>query len=276
MTVSVRRRGYVDTARGQLHYRRQGEGTPILMLQILPFSAAMFEPLMASLAASGCDCLALDLMGYGQSDKRAAPWTVEEHAEALDEALAGLSFQPACVVSGHFTAMVATEFALRHPDRLGRLVLDGVPLWPRDTAAERLANPPKPQVWSADGDEIRSLWASAVGLLKKFDPTMSLDERTTPLAAEAFFGFANTVLAPGSAAAIFRYDLGAKLPYLTTSTLVIGSPTDSLRDRHEEAMALIPGAREHVFTDTHPLYGLDRPETADAYAGVIRDFAGLG
>jgi pimeloyl-ACP methyl ester carboxylesterase len=275
MTASVRRRGYVDTARGQLHYRRQGEGTPILMLQILPFSTAMFEPLMASLAASGCDCLALDLMGYGQSDKRSTPWTVEEHAEALGDALSRLSFEPSCIVSGHFTAMVATEFALRHPDRLGCLVLDGVPLWPREAAAERLAKPPPLPVWSAGGDEIKALWSSAAGLMQKFDPGMVLDVRTTPLAAEAFFGFANTVLAPGSATAIFRYDLGAKLPGLAARTLVIGSPTDSLRDRHEAAVALIPGAREHIFEEAHPLYALDRSETAEAYAAVIRNFAGL-
>ena len=268
------RRGYVDTARGQMHYRRQGTGAPVLMLQILPFSAAMFEPLMEVMSKSGFDCLALDLMGYGQSDKRLAPWSVEDHAQSLDQALMALSFKPECVVSGHFTGMVACEFALRHPDRLGKLVLDGVPLWAREIADQRLANLPVSPIWGFEGEEIKALWASASGLMRKFDPALELDDRTTPLAAAAFFGFANTVLSPGSTEAIFRYDMAAKLPGLSLPTLVIASPTDSLRDRHEQAMALIPGAAEHIFEDVHPLYALNRPERARDYTAVIRNFMG--
>ena len=272
MTASTIRRGYVQTSRGQLHYRRSGAGAPILMMQILPFSNAIFEPLMGVMDAAGYDCLAMDLMGYGQSDRRTATWTVEEQAQCLAEALANLDFRPACVVGGHFTAMVATEFAVCNPDRLDRLLLDGVPLWPREVAAQRLAAPQSPAVWSQGGDEIKALWTSAIGLLKKFDPSLTLTAETTSLVAEAFFGFTGTVLAPGSTEAIFRYNLEGRLREITTPTLVVASPTDSLRDRHDKAMALIPGACEHVFTDVHPLYALGRSVRVAEYAKVIGDF----
>ena len=266
------RHGYVQTSQGQLHYRRSGEGAPLLMLQILPFSTAMFEPLMAAMAPMGFDCLALDLMGYGQSDRRARMWTVEDHARALDEALAAMDFRPAGVISGHFTAMVATDLAVTRPERLDRLVLDGVPLWPREAAHQRLAAPTPAPVWTEDGAAIRDLWSSATGLMRKFDPDLVLNAETTPLAAEAFFGFARTVLAPGSTEAIFRYDLEGRLPLITKPTLVIASPTDSLRDRHDAAMALIPDAVEHIFETVHPLYSLDKPERARAYAAVVSEF----
>ena len=266
------RRGYVQTSQGQLHYRRKGEGSPLLMLQILPFSTAMFEPLMAAMAPMGFDCLALDLMGYGQSDRRGGMWTVEDHARTLDEALLVLGFRPGGVISGHFTAMVASEFAVTHPERLDCLVLDGVPLWPRDVARQRLAAPAPAPVWAEDGAAIRDLWSSATGLMRKFDPDLVLNAETTPLAAEAFFGVARTVLAPGSTEAIFRYDLESRLPSITTPTLVIASPTDSLRDRHDAAMALIPGATQHIFATVHPLYALGRPERAGAYAAVVSEF----
>ena len=270
--TSPARRGFVDTSRGQLHYRRQGSGAPIVMLQILPFTTEMFRPLMAELAATGFDCVALDLMGYGHSDRRNEVWRVEDHAETLAEALVALDVRPACLVSGHFTAMVASEFAIRHPDRVERLLLDGVPLWPRLVAKERLAQPRPLSVWTANGEEIGALWASVIALLQKFDPELLITEATTPLAAEAFFGFAATALAPGSTEAIFQYDLESRLGALGTPTLVVASPTDSLRNRHETAMALIDNARQHVFEEVHPLYPLDRPERAAVYAAVIRDF----
>ena len=240
-------------------------------MQILPFSNAMFEPLMVAMA-NDYDCIAIDLMGYGQSDPRRAPWTVEYHATVLDEALSSLSVHPVCLVGGHFTAMVATEFALSFPRKLDKLVLDGVPLWPRTMAAQRLASIEPPKPWTEDGSDLSRLWTSAFGLLRKFDPDLKLTAENTAPVADAVFGFIHTVLAVGSTEAIFRYDLESRLPHIAKPTLVIGSPTDSLRDRHEKSLALIPGAHGHLFDTVHPLYTLDRPERAATYADVLDQF----
>ena len=42
-------RGFVTTSLGQLHYRACGEGPPIVLMQTLPFSTAMFTNLMGVL-----------------------------------------------------------------------------------------------------------------------------------------------------------------------------------------------------------------------------------
>ena len=265
-------RGFAETAGGQLHYRQAGAGKLVLLLQLLPFSTAMFEPLMPILAGLGYRCVALDLMGYGQSDARPSMWTVEEHADALAQAVLGLCGQVECVVSGHFTAMVATEFALRFSAGLHRLVLDGVPLWPRSVAQQRLQTMARPKLWDAEGTDVQALWTSAYGLLKKFDPELQLTDRNLPRVAEAFFGFTRTVLAPGSTEAIFRYALSERLTQLSVPTLVVGSPTDSLRDRHEAALALIPGAKGHLFEQTHPLYGFAEEPRVAEYASLLDNF----
>ncbi len=83
------RKSYVDTARGQIHVRSAGDGEHMLvMLQILPFGSQLFEALMPVLAECGYHAVALDLMGYGRSDKRDDVWLIEDFAANIEDALA--------------------------------------------------------------------------------------------------------------------------------------------------------------------------------------------
>ena len=265
------RRSFIQTAKGQLHCRRNGAGPTIVLLQVLPFTGAMFEPLTAALA-DRYDCIVIDLMGYGHSDARAGAWTVQDHAAALHEALDLLKIDPVCVLGGHTTAMVATELAVVHPDRVGKLVLDGVPLFPLEIKQQRLSAMEAPKAFSEDGADLAELWAQAVGLMRKFDPDLTLTPENKALVACYAFNFILAYLGRDAGQMIFSYDLHARLQQLTTPTLVIASPTDSMRHRHEEAMALIPGAREYVFEDINPLYRMSQPRSAETYAKVLDDF----
>jgi pimeloyl-ACP methyl ester carboxylesterase len=70
------------------------------------------------------------------------------------------------------------------------------------------------------------------------------------------------------------YALGDRLAKLTVPTLVMASPTDTMRPWHEATFALIPQdlARQHVFAGINPLYQFDRPDRAPEYAAVLMDF----
>ncbi len=68
---------------------------------------------------------ALDLRGYGGSALGPAQSTVEDHCDDILRAMQALSAEKLILVGLSFGAWIATSFALRHPDKLGGLVLSG-------------------------------------------------------------------------------------------------------------------------------------------------------
>jgi len=68
--------------------------------------------------------VALDLRGHGGSDAPNSSYTMDEIQSDLDAALDRLQVRDKFVLIGHsFGGAIAAEYAVRHPDRLGRLVL---------------------------------------------------------------------------------------------------------------------------------------------------------
>ncbi len=87
--------------------------------------------------------LAPDLRGRGRSNRLPGPWGMATHADDLASLLDHRDIERIDVVGHSMGAFVAVEFAARHPDRLGRLVLvdGGIPLPRPDgvSASETLA-----------------------------------------------------------------------------------------------------------------------------------------
>jgi 3-oxoadipate enol-lactonase len=69
------------------------------------------------------EVLAYDQRGLGRSAKPDIPYTMADYADDAAALMEHLGWQRAHVVGVSFGGMVAQELALRHPDRLDRLVL---------------------------------------------------------------------------------------------------------------------------------------------------------
>lgn len=126
MTARIRKT-YVDGRWGQVHLRRMGSGAPLLLLHHSPLSGAMFE---AALPLLGCrfDAVAVDTAGYGQSDPPPPATSIVDHGEALVPVLDALGWKTCHLLGHHTGAAIAAAFAARHPGRVARLVLNGIPL----------------------------------------------------------------------------------------------------------------------------------------------------
>src|SRR5687768_10318163 len=75
----------------------------------------------------GLDAIAVDLPGFGNSPEPDSGWGAAEYATSVLPVLDELG--PAPVVLGHsFGGRVAVHLAASAPDRVGALVLTGVPL----------------------------------------------------------------------------------------------------------------------------------------------------
>jgi len=106
-----------------LYYERRGDGAPLLFisgtgsdLRVRP--SAMDGPLPKSF-----DVLAYDQRGLGQSSKPDIAYTMADYADDAAGLMSAIGWDSAHVVGLSFGGMVAQELALRHSERVRRLVL---------------------------------------------------------------------------------------------------------------------------------------------------------
>lgn len=268
-------KAYVNTDKGQLHYRQAGNGEPLVLLQPLPFGSLMFDSVLPAIATKGYSCFAFDLMGYGRSDFRRSHWTIEDFAENIADALERLRLEPRFIVGGHFSGVVAVELALVQPTRVERLMLDGVPMWTTDQRLQKIKGIPSPTPIAADGSTTQRLWKQTIGMLRAMDPQAKLTLENENEYMEAFVAFLRTLNKPGTARSFFEYPAEAKLAQVKQPTLIVTSPTDSLESHLELAAKALPTAQTYRLSNTHPLYQLTRePDTESVreFVSVLHNF----
>ncbi len=262
------RRGYCDTAAGQVHYRTCGEGAPLVLLHWAPASGRMYEHLMPFFAARGYRALALDIYGYGRSDKRDAGWSIADYAVNLGEAMRALDAWPAAVVGGHLSAAIATELAIAAPAGISKLILDGSPAWtPEQRAAAFKGFAGLSPAITAEGHHKTYAWEMIERSLAQWDDRFRVTESTLPTVYAYLCDFLETGLQPKKA--LGAYGMIARLALLAVPVLALTADTEPLRPTHATVVATLRDAREHVFPGAHPL--LD-PARAQEYVEVIERF----
>ena len=137
------RRGFVDVAEGQVHYRAAGEpgsNTPLVMLHSSPASAFVLGPMIDLFGATRA-VYAPDNMGCGDSSRPSVDNPdVAYFADANVRAIDALGLDRFDLHASYSGANHAIEIALNHPDRVRKLVLDGCVVLPPQAMAGMLAN----------------------------------------------------------------------------------------------------------------------------------------
>lgn len=119
------KRAFLDTAEGQIHYRIGGQGDPLLLLHMNPRSSDEFRELMPIFAQTQ-QVIAMDLMGFGDSDKPPRMYTVADYAKTVIALLDQLDIKKTSILGNHTGAFVAGEVAAAYPERVERLILCNV------------------------------------------------------------------------------------------------------------------------------------------------------
>lgn len=119
------KRAFLDTEDGQILYRIGGDGDPLLLLHMNPRSSDEFRELMPIFAEKR-RVIAMDLMGFGDSDKPPRMYTVADYAKTVIALLDELGIEKASILGNHTGAFVSGEVAAAYPDRVEKLVLCNV------------------------------------------------------------------------------------------------------------------------------------------------------
>jgi pimeloyl-ACP methyl ester carboxylesterase len=158
MAVDTIRRGFVATRVGRIHYAEAGQGDPVLCLHQTPRSWDEYRDVLP-LLASRHRAIAMDTIGFGDSDRLEGAHSVERYGQGVVAFLDAIDLDQVALVGHHTGGVVAVEVAATHPKRVRRLVLSGTTCvdeegrriaagWPAIDAVE-----PKP-----DGSHLTELW----------------------------------------------------------------------------------------------------------------------
>lgn len=112
-----------------LYYAERGEGQPLVLLHGNGESHCYFAGQIDFFAASR-RVIAVDTRGHGASPRGTAPFTIAQFALDLEEFLDGLGLEQVDLLGFSDGGNIALTFALAHPERLRRLVLNGANLDP--------------------------------------------------------------------------------------------------------------------------------------------------
>jgi len=140
--------GRVRTANHRFSVLAAGEGPPLICLHGLGGTKASFLTTVSALAPAGHRVIAVDLPGFGDSDKpHAAPFDAPWFAEVIVELLDELGLESASFAGNSMGGRIAIELGIREAERVDKLVLLAPALaWLKERSWRWLLQMPLPRL----------------------------------------------------------------------------------------------------------------------------------
>jgi pimeloyl-ACP methyl ester carboxylesterase len=120
---------YVEAGGHRLHYYEAAPpdgspGIPIVLVHGLGGRAEDWSPMIPTLAAAGFHVYALDLLGYGRSEKPEAAYSISLEEGVVVDFMRSVGLSRADLDGWSMGGWIAAKLALDHPAMVDRLVLD--------------------------------------------------------------------------------------------------------------------------------------------------------
>jgi pimeloyl-ACP methyl ester carboxylesterase len=267
-TASSRvRRGYVDAPTGQVHYRLAGpdDGIELVLLHQSPSSSLMYERAYPRFAERGVRVVGIDTPGFGQSDVPDPRPSIETYASVIPAVLDGLGFTKPAVLGHHTGGCTATEFAVTHPERVSKLILNGPALYTpeerqaRLDAAHRHGLPLQP-----DGSHLLERWNRRLKATPGWTDLYAMNRNVlqTLIAGDTeWYGHL----------AAFEYQMMERFPLVTVPTLILANTGDDLYHQAQRARQVKPDAAYvELQGGTHDIVDEQPDAWCDAVVAYLR------
>jgi pimeloyl-ACP methyl ester carboxylesterase len=230
-----------------IHYETYGRGSPIVFLHGWVGSWRYWFPVMEDLAVE-YRSYALDLWGFGDSDKAHERYDVRTYVDMMIAFMDELGIRDVPVVGHTLGGVIATELAMRYPDRVSKVMGVSLPLT-ADVINRKLLS-------AGSNDTLARLFLNRQG------PYPEVEMSVPKIAKNAI---ALTIQS------VARLDLRETLERLTVPILTVYGEKDSIVDTRQAAE--LNGdhyaARAIVLPDAHHFPMLDQGGT---FARLLRDF----
>lgn len=113
----------------KLHYVEQGHGMPLILLHGNGEDGSYFKHQISYFSASR-RVIAIDTRGHGLSPRGTEPFTIRQFAADLDAFMTELGIARADILGFSDGGNIALVYALEHPNRVHRLIVNGANLFP--------------------------------------------------------------------------------------------------------------------------------------------------
>ncbi len=118
----------------QLHYIEQGQGKPLILLHGNGENCDYFEHQIPCFARD-YRVIAIDTRGHGQSPRGEKPFTIVQFAEDLRDFMDEKAIGKAILLGFSDGGNIALTFALKYPERVDKMIVDGANLFPSGVKA---------------------------------------------------------------------------------------------------------------------------------------------
>jgi len=259
---------FVENEGVRIYWTEQGSGEPLLMIMGLGYSHDMWNR-AAPVLAERYRIIMFDNRGVGRSDVPPGPYPIATMAADARAVLDGAGIDRAHVFGVSMGGMIAQEFALNYPERVGALVLGCT------TCGGPQATPAAPDVLVALLARATMPAEDAIRVMIPF----IYDDATPRERIEEDLDIRRRVL-PTAAAylaqvqGIMAWESYSRLSQIDRPTLVIHGETDKLVPPENGRLiaATIPGAQLVMLPRASHIYVTDQPEASlDATLAFLRD-----
>ncbi len=115
---------YVRLGSYRVHYFAGGDGRPLVLVHGLGGKAQDWAPMMPSLIRHGYRVYALDLLGFGESDRPDVDYSIALQDQILQQFFESQRLTRADLGGWSMGGWVALRFALANPERVRRVFVD--------------------------------------------------------------------------------------------------------------------------------------------------------
>ncbi len=251
---------YADIPEGQIHYRIEGSGEPILLLHAGVTSCDEYKNVIPFLSQNYC-AIAPDFPGNGNSDPPPYPYQILDHARTMISFMDSLGIRKANVVGHHVGGKVGLELAINWPERVNKLVMSSVGYKPG--ADEGIViNDPFPDFTKRveikpDGSHLMEWWRRSACWGNPLD---IVEERVIEYVKAGPRG--EEIHWAGS-----HHDARIRFPLINCPTLVLSASQDPMCAMAESVRKLVPGGRLTII-DNSPI-DVDRVKPKEFAEAVL-------
>jgi len=255
------KRAYTEVPEGQIHYRTEGDGEPLLLLHQTPFSSDEYSK-MIPILSKRYRVVAMDTLGYGNSGKPPGVYQIEDYARSIISFLDALDIRKTSVVGHHTGATLAVELASVYPERVDKVIISGCSLYTPQERQSMLNNIRyAPMESNEDGSFLMNQWQYCWSM----SPHVNLE-----IASKIFTAviLAGPKLHDAHYAA-FNYEKESKLHLIKSPTLLIAGTEDMFYKKLEAVKNLIPRCKNKVIENAGNVLALEQP---NEFAQAILEF----